>query len=411
MTTEEYCSVAELCPSEGTPMPHGWSEVTFGELLGEPVRNGIYKPKQFHGRGSKIVNMGELFSYPRIRSVEMKRVELTPAEKSKVLISQGDLLFARRSLTAEGAGKCSIVKDVSEETTFESSIIRARPNPRKANSDFLFYYFRSPYGKYLLGTILRQVAVAGITGTDLTALLLKVPGAKEQGFIATTLSCLDDKIDLLLRQDQTLEVMAETLFRQWFVEKPSTDWEERPLSGIATFLNGLACQKYPPLSDLDRLPVLKIRELSGGITATCDWASSRVKPKFIVEAGDVIFAWSASLMVKVWDGERCVLNQHLFKVTSDEFPKWFYLRWCKHHLAEFIAISASHATTMGHIKRGDLDEAKVLVPPLEELETMTQQIAPLLAKQIEIARQRQTLEKLRDALLPKLMSGEVRLAF
>ena len=183
------------------------------------------------------------------------------------------------------------------------------------------------------------------------------------------------------------------------------------MSGIATFLNGLACQKYPPENEVDRLPVLKIRQLSGGISDSCDWATSQVKPEFIVEAGDVIFAWSASLMVKVWDGERSVLNQHLFKVTSDKFPKWFYLRWCRHHLAEFIAISASHATTMGHIKRGDLDVAMVLVPPPDVLDTMTQQMAPLLDKQIEIARQRRTLETLRDTLLPKLMSGEVRVAF
>ena len=172
----------------------------------------------------------------------------------------------------------------------------------------------------------------------------------------------------------------------------------------------MACQKYPPANDVNKLPVLKIRELSNGITDSADWATSSVRPDYIVEAGDVIFAWSASLMVKVWNGEKCVLNQHLFKVTSREFPKWFYLRWCKHHLAEFIAISASQATTMGHIKRGDLDAAMVLVPPPTVLDAMSQQMTPLLDKQIAIARQRKTLEKLRDTLLPKLMSGEVRVA-
>jgi type I restriction enzyme S subunit len=113
-------------------------------------------------------------------------------------------------------------------------------------------------------------------------------------------------------------------------------------------------------------------------------------------------------MVKLWDGERCVLNQHLFKVSSTEFPKWFYLMWCKYHLAEFIAISASHATTMGHIKRGDLDAAMVSLPSTTELKIMSAQMIPLLDKQIAIAKQIKSLEKLRDNLLPKLMSGEVR---
>ena len=202
--------------------------------------------------------------------------------------------------------------------------------------------------------------------------------------------------------------MAETLFRQWFIEEAQGYWEEKPLSSIANFLNGLACQKIPPTDAINKLPVLKIKELSSGISENSDWATSNVKPEYIVQNGDVIFAWSASLMVKVWDGEKCVLNQHLFKVTSQEFPKWFYLNWCKYHLDEFISISSSHATTMGHIKRGDLDAAMVKVPQPEVLCEMTKQMAPLLDKQIFNAKQIKTLEKLRDNLLPKLMSGEVR---
>ena len=222
------------------------------------------------------------------------------------------------------------------------------------------------------------------------------------------LSSLDDKIDLLHRQNQTLEAMAQTLFRQWFIEEVREDWEEIPLSSIANFLNGLACQKFPPKNDIDRLPVLKIKDLSSGISENSDWASSDVKPEYIVNAGDVIFAWSASLMVKVWHGEKCILNQHLFKVTSDKYPKWFFYQWCKHHLAEFISISSSHATTMGHIKRGDLDEAMVVVPTLAELERMDTQMIPLFDKQVNNHRQIQTLTQLRDTLLPKLMSGEIR---
>lgn len=238
--------------------------------------------------------------------------------------------------------------------------------------------------------------------------IVNLPPLEEQKAIVSVLSSLDDKIDLLHRQKTTLERMAETLFRKWFVEEAHQDWQEKPLSSIANFLNGLACQKFPPNDALNKLPVLKIKELSSGISENSDWVTSNVKPEYIVENGDVIFAWSASLMVKVWDGEKCVLNQHLFKVTSKEFPKWFYLQWCKYHLDEFISISSSHATTMGHIKRGDLDTAMVKVPKPEQLNEMTEQMAPLLEKQIINAKQIKTLEKLRDNLLPKLMSGEVR---
>jgi len=148
-------------------LPSSWRVVEFGEVLKGGTRNGIYKSKAFHGRGTKIVNMGELFAHPRLRAVEMRRVELTNVELSRSDIQPGDLLFARRSLVAEGAGKCSIVLETDEPTTFESSIIRARPDPKQASSLFLYYLFGSPFGVYSLGSILRHVAVAGITGSDL----------------------------------------------------------------------------------------------------------------------------------------------------------------------------------------------------------------------------------------------------
>lgn len=321
----------------------------------------------------------------------------------------GDTVFTSKGTVGRFAyvGKDTRQFIYSPQLCFWRSLKHDEIAPR-----FLFYWMQSKeFLEQVEGTKGQTDMADYVNLADQRRMVITLPSWPEQDAIAELLGKLDDKIRLLDRQHQTVEAMADTLFRQWFLYEPTSSWDERPLSGIATFLNGLACQKYPPANEFDKLPVLKIRELSSGITETSDWASSQVKPEFIVEAGDVIFAWSASLMVKVWDGERCVLNQHLFKVTSDEFPKWFYLRWCKHHLAEFIAISASHATTMGHIKRGDLDAAMVLVPTPEELQAMTEQMAPLLEKQVEVALQRRTLEALRDSLLPKLMSGEVRIAF
>ena len=389
----------------------GWKEIRFGDALEEPVRNGIYKSKEFHGDGVKIINMGELFSHPRLRDIPMKRIILTEKEKSKSLVKNGDLIFARRSLTAEGAGKCSIALNISEETTFESSIIRARLNKEIALPLFLFYFFNSIYGKYLLGTILRQVAVSGITGADLSDLNILLPPLPEQRAIAAVLGSLDDKVDLLHRQNATLEAMAEALFRQWFMIEAKEGWKRQPLSSIAEFLNGLACQKYKPKNSIERLPVLKIRELTSGISADSDWAASDVPKEYIIKAGDVIFSWSGSLLVKIWHGEQCFLNQHLFKVTSATYPKWFYYFWCKYHLREFISISESHATTMGHIKRSDLDAAVVAVPSCQELKKMSEMMEPLLSKFVYNQTQILTLEKLRDTLLPKLMSGEVRVAY
>ena len=324
---------------------------------------------------------------------------------SRYKVKEGDIIFGRKGAVDRRAR----IRKSEEGWLQGSDCIRLRFDS-SIDPTFISYQFGSNIYKEWMLQNSTGATMPSLNQEVLRLLPIMLPPLPEQKSIAAVLGSLDDKIDLLHRQNKTLEVMAASLFGQWFVEEAQEDWEERPLSSIASFLNGLACQKYPPINELEKLPVLKIRELSSGISEASDWATSDVKPEYIVEAGDVIFAWSASLMIKVWDGERCVLNQHLFKVTSDEFPKWFYLMWCKHHLAEFIAISASHATTMGHIKRGDLDAAMVSVPSPDRLNAMSEQMMPLLDKQIEIAKQRKTLGALRDSLLPKLMSGEVRVS-
>lgn len=388
--------------------PDGWKPFRFAEMLvDEAISYGIVQPGPHREAESvPILRVNNIRNGQIDTRDVLKVAKEVEAQYGRTRLSGGELL-----ITVVGTvGECAIVLDALKGWNVARAISVARIKP-DFDARFIKYCFQLDDVIFQMYGNTNDTVQPTLNLGQLKNLVLTAPTLKEQAAVASVLAILDEKIDLLRCQNQTLETMAATLFRQWFLEAPGDDWEERPLSGIATFLNGLACQKYPPENEVDRLPVLKIRQLSGGISDSCDWATSQVKPEFIVEAGDVIFAWSASLMVKVWDGERSVLNQHLFKVTSDKFPKWFYLRWCRHHLAEFIAISASHATTMGHIKRGDLDVAMVLVPPPDVLDTMTQQMAPLLDKQIEIARQRRTLETLRDTLLPKLMSGEVRVTF
>ncbi|VVO50255.1 hypothetical protein PS838_00253 [Pseudomonas fluorescens] len=418
------------------------NKVKFRALLVEPVRNGIYKQKEFHGRGCKIINMGELFAFPRLHDVPMKRVELTEKEQSKSLVQQGDLLFARRSLVAEGAGRCSIVSEVNEPTTFESSIIRARPNPTLASSDYLYYFFSSPLGRERMATILRQMAVSGITGSDLMELEIECPELEHQKTIAMFLSALDDRITLLRETNATLEAIAQALFKSWFVdfdpvrakaeglEPEGIDaataalfpdsfveselglvprgWMVRSLDSIANYLNGLAMQKFPPADD-GWLPVIKIAQLRKGNTVGADRAGRNIKTEYIIQNGDVLFSWSGSLEVVIWCGGEGALNQHLFKVTSKDFPKWFYYLWTRQHLTDFQQTAASKATTMGHIQRKHLTAAKVVVPPAEVLRSAGGLIEPLLERWLVNAEKAQALTRLRDTLLPRLISGQLRL--
>ena len=316
-------------------------------------------------------------------------------------------LYDKESILIPRKGTLNNIFYLNGEQPFWTvdTIFWSKINTELTFGKFLFYYLKTiDFANLNVGS-----AVPSLTTKVLNEVDILLPPLKEQKAIAQVLSSLDDKIDLLHCQNKTLEEMAQTLFRQWFIEEAKDEWEEKPLSEIASFLNGLACQKFPPKNDVDKLPVLKIKDLKAGISESSDWATTDVKPEYIIKSGDVIFAWSASLIVKIWDGEKCILNQHLFKVTSEDYPKWFYYQWCKYHLDRFIAIAQAHATTMGHIKRKDLDNAMCFVPSKNEIKTMDEQIAPLMQKLENNSKQIKTLENMRDTLLPKLMNGEVKI--
>ena len=185
-------------------------------------------------------------------------------------------------------------------------------------------------------------------------------------------------------------------------------WTKGSLLDIANYLNGLAMQKFRPTEDETGYPVLKIKELRQGCCdANSELCSPNIKQEYIIDDGDVIFSWSGSLLVDFWCGGTCGLNQHLFKVTSDKYDKWFYYSWTNHHLQKFIAIAADMATTMGHIKREDLAKSEVYIPTSEDYSRIGKLLSPIydliIANRIENKR----LADLRDTLLPKLMSGEL----
>ena len=186
------------------------------------------------------------------------------------------------------------------------------------------------------------------------------------------------------------------------------EWEVSNLTNIANYQNGLAMQKFPPENDADCFKVLKIKELRQGFfDETSDSCSKNIKEECIVYDGDVIFSWSGSLLVDIWTGGTCGLNQHLFKVTSSKFDKWFYYCWTKFYLDQFILIAKDKATTMGHIKRKHLDESLVLIPDKETYSKLTMLFKPLFDMLIKNKIEIKKLQNLRDVLMPKLMSGEV----
>lgn len=189
--------------------------VRFGELYSIPSSNGVSRPSAVRGKGYKMINMGELFANDIINDMPMERVELSQKEKEKFLVQEKDLLFARQSLVAEGAGKCSIIKQLVEETTFESHLIRVRLNEKLCNPWFYYYLFQLSYNP--VKSIVNQCAQAGIRGKELIKIKVPLPSIGTQNKIADILSTYDDLIENNNRRIALLEKAAQELYKEWFV--------------------------------------------------------------------------------------------------------------------------------------------------------------------------------------------------
>lgn len=432
-----------------------WRDVPFEELLKGPVRNGIYKKRQFHGRGVKMVNMGELFANPRLQDVDMRRVELSDSEQRRFGIQIGDLLFARRSLVAEGAGKCSVVLEINELTAFESSIIRARPDKTKADSLFLYYYFNSPPGLHRLDTIRRHVAVAGITGTDLSKLSVRVPPLPEQRAIAHILGTLDDKIELKRRMNEILEEMARALFKSWFVDFDPVRAKMEGLWHRGESLPGLPADLYDLFpdrlvsSELGEIPegwgvktLGDVVEAVGGTTpstkvpeywdgGTHCWAtpkdlSSLSVPTLLnterkitdagldrigsglLPKGTVLLSSRAPIGYLAISEVPVAINQGFIAMPPIEtISNLFLLRWCSYFHQQII--NYANGSTFLEISKRDFRLIPMTMPGETVINAFDRNTRPLYERIVSNERMSRALAAQRDALLPKLVSGELRL--
>jgi type I restriction enzyme S subunit len=357
-------------------------------------------------------------------------------------LREGDVVLAMDRPWIEAGLKYASISAYDLPCLLVQRAVRLRGGER-LDTGYLRYLIGSRAFTEHIHAITTGTAVPHISVNQIKEFRCLLPPVSEQKQISAILGALDDKIELNRRMNATLEGMARALFHSWFVDfdpvraksdgrEPTrldaataalfpasfaetelghtpTGWTVRSLDDVARFLNGLALQKYPP-GDGPTLPVIKIAQLRKGDATGADRCNTLLPSAYVIDDGDVLFSWSGSLEVEIWCGGRGALNQHLFKVTSSEFPKWFYYLWTRYHLDEFRLIAADKATTMGHIQRGHLTAAKVLIPPTPLLNAMTERMEPLLAKIVANRVESRTLATLRDTLLPKLLSGELRVA-
>lgn len=305
-------------------------------------------------------------------------------------------------------GKVDLISEKDPIGIISQALLILRANTDIVLPEYLFYFFKSDYVyNSIISRSMGSVQVNIAKREVIENIKINIPSLKEQEKIVKILSNIDEKIKLNNQINDNLYKMMKIKFEDWITNL--NKYEVSSLSKIANYTNGLAMQKFRPKDNEESLPVIKIKEMNDGITENTERCSTNIKDEVIINNGDVLFAWSGTLCMSIWGKGKAGLNQHIFKVTSDKYPKWFYYFWTLKHLNKFKMIAAGKATTMGHIKRGELDISEVLIPEDKELQEMHKIMQPLFNKYINNLIQNETLTQLRDTLLPKLMNGEIDL--
>lgn len=431
------------------------------------ISSGLSKPARDFGSGYPFLSFKDVFYNYFVPDKLTELVETTEKERVNGSVRRGDLFLTRTSETMHELGMSSVALKDYDNATFNGFCKRLRPKPdSELVPEYVGYYLRSPVFRQRMLAFSTMSTRASLNNEMISRLEICYPEPLIQKKIAHILLTLDKKITINRQINQTLEQMAQTLFKSWFVDfdpvidnaldvgneipeslqaraelrqkvRASQDFQPLPadvralfpaefedselgwvpkgwvitaLDKIANFQNGLALQKFRPEKETDDcLPVLKISDLRQGYTDGNEKSRTDIAESCKVYDGDMIFSWSGSLMIDIWTGGDAALNQHLYKVTSNEYPLSFYLMWTKHHLVRFQHIAAAKAVTMGHIKKGDLSDSMCLVPAKELIDKYDRLASEYIKQSIGVRLQNNVLTQLRDTLLPKLISGELRL--
>jgi len=412
---------------------------------------GSEVPKENHSRVAVIRGT----DIPKVASGEFSTVPFRYESDKKILnriLAPGDVVLETAggsSANGQYTGRALLITqeilDVLGPTICASFCKKLVLNKDLVSPSYFYLYMQDLYKSGRVASYDSQST--GISNFQYEAFvnneLLELPNLEIQTSVASALVNLQSKIINNSQISKTLEAIAQRIFKSWFIdfdpvkakmagERPAgmdattaalfpdsmeeselglipRGWEVHSLDEISDYLNGLAMQKFPVIDENDQLPVIKIAQLRAGNTQGADVASGLLDPRFIIKDGEILFSWSGTLEVETWTGGAGALNQHLFKVTGKIVPDWYSYLSTKSFLSFFREIASGKATTMGHIQRGHLTESKLAIPNSELMKHATEIIEPIISLKIKTSIESRNLSEIRDSLLPRLISGELKI--
>lgn len=379
-----------------------WEKIEFGELYLIPSKNGLNRPSRVRGNGYKMINMGELFANDRIKDIPMELVPLNDREIESSNILEQDLLFARQSIVASGAGKCSIVLEVAEITTFESHLIRVRLNTDKANPLFYYYYFKTPFAN--MKSLVQQGVQAGIRGSELKNLSVFYPPLPTQRKIASILSAYDDLIENNLKRIKLLE--EKLMIEYSLLEEDSKNLKEFDFSNFVTFVKGIEPGSSNYLSEKSdgTLPFIRVGDLS---KRDSDIFVEESKTKGIISnPNDVLISMDGTIGIVRYGIYGCYSSGIRKAVSNGVLNNAFIFCYLSSKKIQGVIYSHSKGSTIQHAG-SSISHFKVKLPKETSLNNFIKFSNPIFDMMNNLLKQNTKLREARDILLPKLMNRQI----
>lgn len=439
-------------------MSSEWQIIQLSKLLSIKPRNGLYKSSDFQGRGSRWIKMKDIYGNDFIKNQPMERILVSEKELDSFGCIEGDLLFGRTSLTLAGVGDCCLIGDVNDVPIFESNLIRIRFNKNIANPKFYYYYFKSKIGKSAIQKIAKQTAAASITGTDLVNISVNYPSLEEQNLICNFLWPLEHRIELLRETNTTLEAIAQALFKSWFVDFDPVHakqqgrapegmdaqtaalfpdsfeeselgmvpkgWRVAKVSEVADVVKGKSYSSKDLVeASSTALVTLKSFERGGGFRMDgFKPYTGNYKPSQVVNAGDLIIAYTDVTQAAELIGKPAVvigveeysvlvasLDVGIVRPNSENIGKQFLYGLFKTENFQSHTLAHTSGTIVLHLAKDGVGSFSFVLPPAElvlAFEKIADAVSERIQTNIDSIR---TLASVRDTLLPRLISGQLRL--
>ena len=368
--------------------------------------------------------------------VQKSDIYYTGTVKPQCLLNEGDIITPLTEQTPGLLGSTARIP-VSSKYVQSGDVALVKCNEELIDPSFCYYLLPSSQVKKQLAAGSQQTKIRHTSPDAIKNCIVDIPSLDQQKKIGKLLDAITAKIDENRKQNDLLEKLAKQLYDYWFVQFDFPDENGRPykssggamvyneqlkreipegwvvdsLYKIATFVNGLACQKFRPKEGEGSLPVIKIREMHDGITPDTEIVSCNIPDKYKIYNGDILFSWSASLEVMMWANGNGGLNQHIFKVTEKEgFSKHFVYFKLLDYVNIFRIMAEARKTTMGHITTDHLSQSKVELPhDLSIINKFEDTVAPIFEKIIQNTIEINSFKKQVSTLLPLLMTGQATL--